>query len=60
VTTPEAPGRLTAVEEQFAEIERLLKILRRRIAEVAEDVRLATARSSKARSRPSRRTRKPT
>jgi hypothetical protein len=32
---------LTAVDEQFARIERLLKELRKRIADVAEDVRLA-------------------
>lgn len=37
-----SPGhRLKAVDEHFARIERLLKELRKRIADVAEEVRLA-------------------
>jgi chromosome segregation ATPase len=36
------PVRLSAIEEQFASIEKLLKELRKRIENVAEDVRIAT------------------
>jgi hypothetical protein len=36
------PVQLSAIEEQFASIEKLLKELRKRIENVAEDVRLAT------------------
>jgi RNA processing factor Prp31 len=34
--------RLSTIEEQFASIEKLLKELRKRIENVAEDVRIAT------------------
>jgi hypothetical protein len=37
------PVRLSAIEEQFASIEKLLKELRKRIENVAEDVRIATS-----------------
>jgi hypothetical protein len=36
------PVRLSAIEEQFASIEKLLKELRKRIESVAEDVRIAS------------------
>jgi hypothetical protein len=37
------PVRLSAIEEQFASIEKLLKELRKRIEKVAEDVRIAAS-----------------
>jgi hypothetical protein len=37
------PVRLSAIEEQFASIEKLLKELRKRIENVAEDVRIAAS-----------------
>jgi hypothetical protein len=35
--------RLSSIEEQFASIEKLLKELRKRIENVAEDVRIGTS-----------------
>jgi NifB/MoaA-like Fe-S oxidoreductase len=45
------PVRLSAIEEQFASIEKLLKELRKRIENVAEDVRIATGAAAEPRAK---------